>query len=108
VATGETKEVGGVPSKIPESARSAINHNSNHHRKVPKIISETYSPMLLLTYPENGYSFKLRYFITKKQANLASRFPHRFLRLSPFRERGQPGKKKARTKGSGFSVEFID
>jgi hypothetical protein len=64
--------------------------------------------MLLFIHPGNGYSFKLRHFITKKQANLNSRFPPRLLLLSPFGERGQPGKKKARTKGSGFSVEFID
>ena len=46
VATRETNEVGELPSKIPESARSAINYKESQYSKVPNNISETHKKNL--------------------------------------------------------------
>ena len=40
MATRETNEVGELPSKIPELARSAVNYKKSQYLKVPNNISE--------------------------------------------------------------------
>jgi len=52
-------------------------------------------------------SSKLRHFFAQKQANQNSQPAFVPTAILCFTEGKDPGKKKARTKGSGFSVEFV-